>query len=371
MHFADVINRYDFIDNVVRNVTEPRFHMSATTLVSKTNIKAPEYNSAGIRNFVLGACSRREYPVTVFRLARILRGEKIDVLHAHHFDPNMIAWAATRLHPATRLVVGRHYSDDHHAYLDGLKRQGYLGAEALVHHAAARIVVPSTMIRDLLVGRQHVSASKVSVIPYAFDVERYRWPNPAQRARLRAELGIGDGFAFATVGRILPKKGHRYLLTALTELAADLPDAVWIVLGDGPSRGELEQGVRRAGLADRVRFLGWRTDALEVMAAADVIVQPTLQEAYSQVMVEALWMGTPLIITEVSGATDLLYSGRTGMLVPRADSPALARAIRTLHANPALRAALAGAARELVEAKLSLKRIIPLYEAVYAGAMTG
>jgi glycosyltransferase involved in cell wall biosynthesis len=370
MHFADVINRYDFIDNVVRNITNCRFTASAATYVSETNIHPPDFDAAGIPHYVLGTRSRRDYPLAVRRLASLLRAHRVDVLHAHHFDPNVIAWAATRLHPTTRLVVGRHYSDDHHAYLSGVKKRAFLGVEAVVHAGAARIIAPSTVIRDILVQRQGVPASKVETIPYPFDLSRYELPAPQERARLRAELGVADAFAVATVGRIVPKKGHRYMLTALQALASELPDLVWLVLGDGPDRRRLEDGVRASGLEDRVRFLGWRTDAIKIVAAVDAIAQPTLQEGYSQVMVEALWMGTPLVITDVSGATDLISSGHTGLLVPRADPDALAAAIRALHGDQGLRAAVSANGRADVEQRLTLERVIPRFEEMYSAVTT-
>jgi glycosyltransferase involved in cell wall biosynthesis len=366
MHFAHIINRYDFIDNVVRNVAAERFEASAATFVSETNIAAPRFAADGIPHHVLGARSRRDYPVVAARLARLLRERRIDVLHAHHFDPGAIAWAATRLHPSTRLVIGRHYSDDHHAYLTGLKRHGYLGAERIVHSGAARIVAPSRMIRDLLVERQGVPADKVAVIPYPFDPARYRLPAAEELRRLRAELGIENRFVIATVARILPKKGHSYLLAALRELAGELPRLVWVVLGDGPQRAELESEVGAAGLSDRVRFTGWRTDALAVIAAADAIVQPTLQEAYSQVMVEAQWMGTPLVMTDVSGVGDLVIGEETGIVVPRRDPRALAIAVRRLYEDRELGGRLAAAARARVADELPIPRVIPRYEAVYA-----
>jgi L-malate glycosyltransferase len=368
MHMAHLINRYDFIDNVVRNVNPQRFQASAVTFGTDANIKAPAYAQAGIPHFVLNVRSRRDYPAAAVRLARLLARERVDLIHAHHFDPGAIAWLATRLHPATRLIVGRHYSDDHHAYLTGLKRRGYLGAESLVNSGAARIVAPSSMIREILVDWQQVPAQKVVVIPYPFDSSRYQLPDGDRRVRIRAELGLDGAFAVATVGRILPKKGHRYLVQALGQLT-DLPELVWVVLGDGPGRAELEAQVRREGFGDQVRFVGWRTDALQIMATVDAIVQPTLQEAYSQVMVEAQWMGTPLVITEVSGATDLVESGETGLLVGRADASALAAAIRRLARDESLRRRLAEASRARVASDLTVDKIIPRYEQVYEAAL--
>lgn len=365
MHFADIINRYDFIDNVVRNVAGEEFQTSVATYVAKANIESPNYEQDGIPVHVLGTYSRRDYPASARRLAALLRQHRIDILHAHHFEPACVGWAATRLHSSTRLVVGRHYSDDHHAYLSGLKRWGVLSTESLVYSGAALIVVPSRMIRDILVERQGVPSRKVEIIPYPFDPAHYDVPSAAERAAIRTGLGIDQRFAVATAARLLPKKGHRFLVRAVQQIAGELHDLVWLIVGDGPERSRLQQLVRDSGIDDRVRFLGWRTDALRILSAVDVVAQPTLQEGYSQVMVEALWMGTPLVMTDVSGASDLIVDGHTGLLVPRADAGALAAALRMLHDNRELGRRLAVNARAKVEAELTLRTVIPRFADAY------
>jgi glycosyltransferase involved in cell wall biosynthesis len=108
---------------------------------------------------------------------------------------------------------------------------------------------------------------------------------------------------------------------------------------------------------------------MALMAAMDAVVQPTLQEAFSQVMAEALWMGKPLVITDVSGATDVIRDGENGLLVPKADPNALAGAVARLVADAPLRARLGAAGRAYVEGHLTIEKIIPMYEQVYLRAM--
>ena len=108
-------------------------------------------------------------------------------------------------------------------------------------------------------------------------------------------------FGVVTIGRLFHDKGHRYMIEAVRQVREDLPDLVWLVVGDGPDRAALEEAIRQDGLAECVRLLGWRSDALQINGAVDAVVQPSIQEGYSQVMAEALWMGTPLVTTDVSG----------------------------------------------------------------------
>ena len=108
---------------------------------------------------------------------------------------------------------------------------------------------------------------------------------------------------------------------------------------------------------------------MTLMAVVDAVVQPTLQEAFSQVMAEALWMGRPLIITDVSGAPDVIHDGVNGLLIPQADALALTAAIYKLAEDEAFRNRLGAAGRSYVQEQLSVEKIIPLYEQSYLRAL--
>jgi glycosyltransferase involved in cell wall biosynthesis len=365
LHFADVINRYDFIDNVIRNLSPSQFESEAATLVGEANICPPEYAASGIRHTVLGGRSRRDYPLTAVRLAALLKHREIDILHAHHFDPNALAWLATHLHRATRLVVGRQYSDYIYKYSSGAKRQALLAVEHIVNSHASRVIVPSRRVRDILVHRQGVDATKVDVIPYAFDPSRYPLPTDEQREHRRDDLGIGSRFAVATVGRLNSAKGHQYMLQAILQVRRELPDLVWVLVGDGPDRRELERVIRREDLDDSVHLLGWQMDVPHVMNAMDAVVQPSVEEGFGQVMIEALWMERALVVTNVSGAAELLSDGKDCLLVPTADPTALAEALRALYTDASLCKRLGAEGRKHVEARLSIPAIIPDYERSY------
>jgi glycosyltransferase involved in cell wall biosynthesis len=155
------------------------------------------------------------------------------------------------------------------------------------------------------------------------------------------------------------------MLRAMREIRDELPDLIWLVIGEGPDRRRLERAISDANLDDRVRLLGLRPDALQIIGAADAVVQPSLHEAYSQVMAEALWMRRPLVMTTVSGATDLITSGETGLLVPKANASALADALRVMYHDAALREHLGKNGRYRVEQHLSLGVIMPRFENTY------
>ena len=364
LQFVDNVERNDYVDVLVQRADPRRFQVGICVRSGHSNIAPPVYAN-GTPRWVLNGLSRRGMPRAVWELAGLMRRWRPDILHTHHYDATVIGWLASWLYPRVRLVVGRHYSDAIYRSSTGLKQKAYLGVEQMVNRAAARIIVPASTIRELLTKRQGVPADKVEWIPYGSVPDKYVQPPAGVIRQVRARLGLEGRFAVATFGRLHEEKGHRYLVEAASRLRSRLPRLTVLVAGEGPERPALESQVRAAGLEDRVRLLGWQSDAMSIMAAVDAVVQPSLQEAFSQVMYEALWMGKPLVMTDVSGAVDVIRDGHNGLLVPRHDPGALAGAIEQLAGDPGLRARLAAAGRAHVEEHLAIDKIIPRYELAY------
>lgn len=368
LQFADVVNRHDFIDTIVRYADRGGFRVGVCVRTAESNIADPGYDDR-VPHWVLPGLGRRDLFRTAWRLASLLRRWRADVLHTHHFDQAVIGWLATRLHRRTRLVVGRHYSDAIYRSAAGFKRKALLAVEQAVNAAADRIIAPSRLISDILTVRQGVDRGKVDCIPYGFHADKYVPPDETAVARLRTELGLVDAFVIGNFSRLHEEKGHRFLVEAVRRLRPRVPRLAVLIVGEGPERPALERQVRDSALSDTVRLLGWRRDAMSVMAAVDVVVQPTLQEAFSQVMAEALWMGKPLVISQVSGAPDVITDGVNGLLVPPGDPDSLAAAIDRVADDPALRARVVSAGRTYVETHLTIDRVIAQYEAAYLRAV--
>jgi glycosyltransferase involved in cell wall biosynthesis len=369
LHVADVVNRHDFIDVIVEHADPERFALSVATFGKVPNIADPDYGDRGVPLADLGArAGRRAYPLALRRLRRLVSDCRIDVVHCHHYDPATLTWLATRC-SSVRFVVGRHYSDAIELDTSGLRRRAYLGLEHRFQTAAASMVVPSTMIAGL-VEAGGVPADRIHLVPYAFEPARYTSARAVDTSAVRRSVGLGDDdFVVGTFARLFVGKGHRYLLAAVAALIPTCPDLRWLVVGDGAERASLEAQVGAAGLGRHVRFTGWRRDALDLMAATDVVVQPTLQEAFSQVMGEAMWLERPLVMTDVSGATDIIEDGSNGFVVPKRDPSALGSVIVRLHADEQLRRNVAAAGRRWVTTELNPERIVPRYEAVYDRAL--
>ena len=169
-------------------------------------------------------------------------------------------------------------------------------------------------------------------------------PQPANAASVRAEWNLEPGRPLVlSVGRLVPEKNHALAIAAI----ANVPDAALAIVGAGPMEGELRARAGGEGVADRVIFAGARTDAWQLMGAADVVVLASHGEGMPLTVLEAFAIGTPLVATRVRGIVGLVEDGRTGLLVPDDDASALAAALERVLTDESLARRLVSAARTL------------------------
>lgn len=188
---------------------------------------------------------------------------------------------------------------------------------------------------------------------------------PAPLPASRSAFGVPDGTPVVlAVGRLVEQKHHALAIRAL----AELPDTVLAVAGDGPLRPDLEREAAQAGVADRVRLLGERSDARALMGAADVVVMPSRWEGLPLSALETLASGTPLVATDVRGLRELLTNDENALLVPE-DPRALAAALRRVLGDRELAARLAAAGKQVEGAgsdERLIERFLELYEKLAA-----
>ncbi len=189
------------------------------------------------------------------------------------------------------------------------------------------------------------------------------WTRGRTGRDIRAELGIAPGTpVVGFVARLDPWKGLDVFIDAAAQVAARFPDAVFLVSGDAPSGMEAyrDRMVARAaalGLGERMQFLGWRYrlgDMPAVMEALDIFCHTSIApEPFGMVNIEAMAMGTPTIAARAGGPMEIIEHGTSGLLSPPGDAAALADAVGSILADPALRARLAQGGRARVEARYS------------------
>ena len=193
------------------------------------------------------------------------------------------------------------------------------------------------------------------------------------RARLRESLGFDDQtVVLSIVANLIPYKGHADLLEACGLLTTVESWALLIIGNDSGGIGKTLRGQAQAlGVAERVCFLGGRSDIEELMAASDVGLLTSHEEGFSNAILESMAAGLPMVVTDVGGNAEAVVDGETGILVPARDSSALAAGMARLVDDQALRLKMGKAAQRRVNERFSLEGSVKNYEAVYTSVLTG
>ena len=290
-------------------------------------------------------------------LVRVGRRRKARVLHVHGYAAaDFGRLAARRLGAA--LVLHEHFADPR------LPRYQAF-ADRLLAPLTDRAIAVSGSTRDFLVRERHVPAQRVRLIWNGAPLEEFAPQGDDRRQRTRRELGIADGdLAIGTIGRLSLQKGHRFLLEAAARVFATVPAARLVIAGDGDQEAALRAQAESLGIAPRVAFLGHRTDVPALLEAFDVFCISSLYEGTPLTLFEAMAAGRAIVATAVDGCREVIEDGRTGLLVPAEDAPALADALVRVSSDASLRRSLAAAARA-ASARYDVRAGVEQMEALY------
>jgi glycosyltransferase involved in cell wall biosynthesis len=304
----------------------------------------------------LGPAGARRVPA----VARMLRAQAPTVFHAHLSSPLAAKYAMlAALFARIPAVVGTvHLIPDYR-----IDRSSCLQLRALAK-GVGRYIAVSHDIRVTLIDRFRWPADKIEVVHNAVRLEQFQGSASPQ---LRAQVTAGRRGPFVlTCARLEPQKGLDVLLRA----AAELPEPVFVIAGEGSQRTALEAQAAALGLGDRVIFAGLRHDVPELLGACDAFVLPSLYEGTSLALLEAMAAGKAIVSTEIGGTNELIVQGDSGLLVPAGDASALASAVRRVLEDEALRAALGARARERAGRHFSpdakAGRVVGIYEHLLA-----
>jgi glycosyltransferase involved in cell wall biosynthesis len=298
-----------------------------------------------------------------FRLARLLRERRVDILHSHMFYSSLFASPVAWLCGVPVIVETPHVREH---WRRGLKSTYVV--DRLAGRFVDRFIAVSRANARYLVGEKALPADKVVVIENGSDLGRFsRRREPAPD--LKPSLGFGprDPVLLA-LGRLEPQKGHRVLLQALPLVRREFPRARLVCVGEGGERRTLEAQAASLQLTEAVRFVGYRSDVEAWLALADVMVLPSFYEGLPLVAIEALAAQRPVVATAVDGTPEVVVHGQTGLTVPAGDPTALAEAITRLLRQPEWARRLALAGRRWVEDRFSAQRQVRLTEELYVEA---
>ncbi len=312
--------------------------------------------AAGLQPWSCGPSSLKSpgLPLAIIRLARLLRRDGIQLVHCFGFYSNTVGVLAARLARIPAAIASQRDMGDLRPVL---QRR----LHSMVLTLATHVLVNSEAISNRLSGSRAARKGRVTVIPNGVDGARFR---PARQS--------GGGHSRVTIGTLAnlrPEKGLQQLLAAAVRVARIAPQARFVIWGEGALRSQLDAMIQALALTGTVELRGATRDPNVALRECDIFVLPSVSEASSNVVLEAMATALPVVATRIGGMPGLVDDHRTGILVPPGDAPALAQAILTLLEAPALAAEMGARGRARALAEFGTARMIERIDTFYCRAL--
>ena len=298
-------------------------------------------------------------PRAIVTLAAWLRRVRPDIVHFN--DPCLTGIIAAKLARIPVAVMMHHTPE-----LD--RRYNLFGRtlERLAFRTRPRVIFQNEFNRLLSTRKDGVPLRDTVVIPYGLRDEWFASPDPGLRRRVRAALGVADDeIVILTPARLSPQKRHDILIEAARRVLGKHQQVVFLLAGEGELRAQIEIAARQAGIEERFRLLGFRSDIGDLMRATDILAMSSDFEGLPYAILEGSAVGLPVVSTDVGGVSYAVMDGETGLLVPPGDITALAEALASLIRDPARRRRFGEAGAEHARRLFTMERMVRDTEAAY------
>ena len=300
------------------------------------------------------------------QLTALMRRERPRIVHTHTSKAGFLGRLAARL-ARVPAVIHQPHGHVFYGYWGAPRTALYVALERRAARWTDRIVTLTERGTAEHLARGIGRPGQYATVPSGVPTAALRAAAPP-RAAARARLGLApDAFVVAGLGRLVPVKGFDLLVEALPRLAAEVPSARVLLVGDGPERAALEARARALGVAARLPVTGATPEGAAPLAAADVLAAPSRNEGMGRALVEAMALGLPVVATAVGGIPAVVEDGGCGRLVPPGDADALAAALAGLGRDARLRETLGRAAvvrAEAFSSEVALARMRAVYDAL-------
>jgi glycosyltransferase involved in cell wall biosynthesis len=349
-HICDSSVEGDYFRNIAAGLTRKDVRVSLVELgPGKPPTWLTEVPGASYRS--LNAARKWQYPLAARRLVRFLKDEGVDILHTHLFYSALIGVLTKRLGSRSVVVLMRH----HTSVVRMLGSRFHVLADRWMAEKADHVLTVSNAAKTYMLNVDGISRD-IEVVHLGFDYERLS-PNIEERSRVRREFGfVDEDLVVGYVANFARGKGHTQLIAAFEKIAAEIPNARLVFAGRGEN-ADVNEAVARFP-SGKIIFAGWQNDIPAFLNAMDIFVQPSLSEAFSQVIMEAMGVGLPVIATNVGGASEVIDSGVNGVLIAPDDVAAIADEVIRLGRDPELRWKLGVAGRKTVTQKFTAEQMV-------------
>ncbi len=304
-----------------------------------------------------GTCSRCMGTHSLTRLSNTSRG-------ARPAKAGVLARIAARL-AGIKIVVHTPHGHNFYGYFDPFFTKLVIWLERQMSRITDKIICLTELEKSDFLKFRVAPEEKLTVIYQGLELEKYR-NTAVDKAVLKRSLGIRrEDLVVGFIGRLEEIKGPEYFVRAAAK-ATSGDNITFLIIGEGNLRDKLKNLAEALGIAGKTVFTGWREDIPQILAAIDILVQPSLNEAVGIALLEAQAAGVPVVASRVGGVPEVVKDGFSGILVPAKDTDALAAAINLLSSQPQTRSAMATYASEWVKGRFSLDAMVEKTAGLYA-----
>jgi glycosyltransferase involved in cell wall biosynthesis len=327
-----------------------------------------------VRPLMLPSLGREISPaddlVSLARMVQLVRKLRPDVVHTHMAKAGTVGRLAAQI-CGVPLIVHTYHGHVFHSYFSAAKTRLFVTIERALGLVTDRIIVLGEGQRAEIASLGVAPVSKLEPIRLGLELGQFLEVD-RERGGLRRELGVGDDTPLiGIVARLAPIKAHELFFEAAARVLTSIPDARFLVVGDGERRGELEALVERMGVAHAVSFLGWRRPMVGVYADLDVVALTSRNEGSPVSLIEALASARAVISTAVGGVSDVVVNDVTGLTVPSGDTAGLADGMVKLLRDRELADRLGAAGRRHVYPRYDSSRLVNDVRTLYLRELAG
>lgn len=298
-------------------------------------------------------------PFAIVKIARVLKREKISIINTHSSLDSWNAGIAGRISKVPLIIRTRHLSTR-------------ISSAFPYKRFADIIITTGTSIRNELISVHGISPDKIISIPTGIEIEKFN-PDIKRERTLRDEFKIDRETIILGIVAIIRKwKGHKILLSALRELIDKKIKIKLFIVGDGPSRNDIENYIEELKLTNDVILLGYREDIPNILSAIDIFVLPSIaNEGVPQAIIQALAMKKAVVASDIGSISDVIKHDETGLLVKPGDAKDLQKNITELIESKDKREFLGMMGRMLVEKEFAIEKMIDRIEGIYNERLAG
>lgn len=345
--------------HLLRNLPRDSFKCTVVVFDLGRNSLLEEARASGVE--VNDLPVGREYTPTAmaraWELYGILRRSKVDIVQTFHQKSDTFGAIIAKLAGVPHLVSSKRDTGN-------LRRPWHFFLNRRLRHLFEKVIVVADAVADAVVRTDHLDRSRLVKIYNGVNIVDYAPPSAGQRSAARQRLRLAqEDFVIGMVAGFRPEKDHEMFFEGGLKAARTIPNLKLLAVGAGPLLQQYQQ--RYAG-RDEIIFAGDVRDVPSLLHAMDAgCLLPSMNEGFSNAVVEKMAAGLPVIVTDVGGNAEAVLEGENGHVIAPGDQEALCRALVAMHADPAKRSAMGRRSRALVEEKFSLEQMCRLHERLY------